>query len=148
MKNQRIDRRLLSNTIAGVILILLSFEASTAQVERIWLTYPSNKPDTLSINWETASPGNSVVRYGTTEEYDSTVTVPANTRLHQVKIPLSSGVPEYHYQVSTHDQQSPDYTFRYDPTDELRVAVVADWQGKPPLDKLLRRQHSSVADRR
>jgi hypothetical protein len=44
----------------------------------------------------------------------------------------------YHYSVSTGDQASPDATFKSYPTDVLRVAVVADWQGKPELDAIQR----------
>ena len=38
--------------------------------------------------------------------------------------------------VSTGDQTSPDATFRSYPTDVFRVAVVANWQGKPNLKAL------------
>ncbi len=137
MRTQYTIRKLLRSTLAGFALVLLFLGVSTAQVERIWLTHPTNKPDTLAINWETVLPGNSVVHYGTTEQYDSVVVVSENTRLHQVKIALSAGTPKYHYQVATNDQQSLDYTFPYYPTGELRVAVVADWQGKPALDKIV-----------
>ena len=39
----------------------------------------------------------------------------------------------YHYSVRTGNQASPDATFKAYPTDMLRVAVDADWQGKPDL---------------
>ncbi|MEM9675760.1 MAG: metallophosphoesterase family protein [Cyclobacteriaceae bacterium] len=122
-----------------VALVILAFfpENCTGQIERVWLTHPTNTPDKLSINWESARPGNAEVYYGDSEKYDSVVVVQENTKLHQVEISLSSEVDIYHYQVSSNGQKSADYTFKNYTGDELRVAVVADWQGKPNLDVLL-----------
>ncbi|MGB3585447.1 MAG: metallophosphoesterase, partial [Tunicatimonas sp.] len=133
MKYQRIP----SIVLVSFVLTLTMVEFSTAQVERIWLTHASNNPDKLSVNWESVTSGNAVVRYGASEEYDSVVTVEENTNLHQVEISLDPEVSVYHYQVSTNNQQSSRHTFKNYPQDELRVAVVADWQGKPNLDILL-----------
>jgi hypothetical protein len=36
------------------------------------------------------------------------------------------------------DQRSQDATFKGYPTDVLRVAVVADWQGKPNLSAIVK----------
>ncbi len=130
-------QRILSRALVSFVLTLTMVEFSTAQVERIWLTHPSSKPDKLSINWESVTPGNAVVRYGASEQYDSMITIEENTRLHQVEISLNPEVGVYHYQVSTNSQQSDNHTFKNYPKDELRVAVVADWQGKPNLDILL-----------
>lgn len=135
MENQR--PRLSGIFLASITLILVKFQFSAAQVERVWLTHPSSSSDKLSINWESTTAGNAEVRYGNSEKYDSVVTVEENTKLHQVEIMLSPEVDLYHYQVSTNDQKSADYTFKNYTDDELRVAVVADWQGKPNLDILL-----------
>jgi len=78
-------QRILSRALVSFVLTLTMVEFSTAQVERIWLTHPSSKPDKLSINWESVTPGNAVVRYGASEQYDSMITVEENTRLHPVK---------------------------------------------------------------
>lgn len=135
MKNQRLHWSAI--VLASFVLILVTVKFSTAQVERVWLTHPSNSSNRLSINWESTTAGNAEVRYGNSEKYDSVVIVEENTKLHHVEIVLSPEVDLYHYQVVTDDQKSADYTFKNYTGDELRVAVVADWQGKPNLDILL-----------
>ena len=95
-------------------------------------------PSKIVVNWETAKPGNSVVRFGLSQDYTETVAVEETVTLHHVEIPLAKRDTTYHYSVSTGDQTSGDATFKSYPTDVLRVAVVADWQGKPKLDAILR----------
>ena len=115
---------------------LLLGSSAQAQVERIWLTYRSNDPSKIVVNWTTKTPGDSKVRFGLTKDYGQQVVVPGKTTLHHVEIPLPKKGAVYHYSVSTGDQTSPDATFRSYPTDAFRVAVVANWQGKPNLTAL------------
>jgi hypothetical protein len=110
----------------------------TQQITRIWLIHKTNDPSKIVINWMTAEPGDSVVRYGQTSEYGETVRIDESTTLHHVEIPLSERDTTYHYSVSTGVQRSPDATFKAYPTDVLRVAVVADWQGKPALSAIVK----------
>lgn len=113
-------------------------QSAFGQIERVWLTHQSNDPSKLVVSWQTAKPGNSVVRFGLTKEYGQTVSVDEKVTLHHVEIPLAEKGKTFHYSVSTGDEQSPDATFKAYPTDTLRVAVVADWQTQPNLDALLK----------
>ena len=116
---------------------LLAASAS-GQVNRIWLTHKNNDPGRIVVNWETARPGNSVVRFGLSQDYTETVAGEETATLHHVEIPIPERDTTYHYSVSTGDQTSADATFKAYPTNVLRVAVVADWQGKPKLDAIQR----------
>lgn len=134
----------MTNRPAGIValaLLMLAWhvEPCRAAIERVWLTHRSNTPDRIVVNWQTERPGDSVVRYGPTAAYGQTVRVGEHVTLHQVEVPLGAardGV--VHYSVSTGDDASPDATFKAYPADVLRVAVVADWQGRPKLDAILR----------
>lgn len=119
-----------------LFLFTLAPQLVVAEIERIWLTHKSNDPSKIVVNWMTDEPGNSVVQYGLTKEYGETVRIDENTTLHHVEIPLKHRDTTYHYSVSTGDQRSADAMFKAYPTDVLRVAVVADWQGKPDLSAI------------
>jgi hypothetical protein len=106
---------------------------ASAQVERIWLTHRTNDPSKLVVNWTTKLPGDSKVRFGLTREYEREVVVPGSRTLHQVEIPLLKKDVLFYYAVSSGMQISVDAKFQGYPTDVLRVAVVANWQGKPDL---------------
>lgn len=123
-----------------LILFLWCFinQPAFGQIERVWLTHRTNDPSKLVVNWQTARPGNSVVRFGLSKDYGQTVTVEESVTLHHVEIPMTERDKPYHYSVSTGKESSPDATFKAYPTDILRVAVVADWQGQPKLDVLLK----------
>lgn len=118
------------------VSVLLSCSSAFAQVERVWLGHRSNDPGKLVVNWMTRQPGDSVVRYGRTAKYGHQVRVASNTAIHHVEIPLNESDGVYHYSVSTGDQSSKDATFKAYPTDILRVAVAADWQGLPDLSAI------------
>ena len=123
------------------ILLLLTLApqfAAAAEITRIWLTHKSNDPSKIVVNWMTDEPGESVIRFGLTGNYGETVRIDESTRLHHVEIPLKRRDAVYHYSVSTGDQRSADATFKAYPTDVLRVAVVADWQGKPDLSAIVK----------
>lgn len=119
-----------------LFLFTLAPQLAVAEIERIWLTHKSNDPSKIVVNWMTDEPGTSVVRFGLTKEYSETVRIDENTTLHHVEIPLKHRDTIYHYSVSTGNQRSTDATFKTYPTDVLRVAVVADWQGKPDLSAI------------
>jgi hypothetical protein len=120
------------------ICVLLSCSSAFAQVERVWLGHRSNDPSKLVVNWMTKEPGNSVVRFGRTAKYGHEVRVANNTTMHHVEIPLEESDGVYHYSVSTGNQSSKDATFKAYPTDVLRVAVAADWQGLPDLSAIMK----------
>jgi hypothetical protein len=103
------------------------------EITRIWLTHKTNDPSKIVVNWMSDKPGDSVVRYGLTEKYVQRVELNNDTTLHHVEIPLKHRDTTFHYSVSTGNQHSADMTFKAYPTDELRVAIVADWQGQPDL---------------
>lgn len=121
----------------SVAIFLLFPGLAFGQVERVWLTHKSKDPSKLVVNWQTKKSGNSEVRYGLTKDYGQKVTVDENATLHHVEIPLTEKDKTYHYSVTTGTDSSEDATFKAYPTDVLRVAVVADWQGKPKLDALI-----------
>jgi hypothetical protein len=119
-----------------LLLVLTSQITFGADIQRIWLTHRTNDPSKIIVNWMSDEPGDSVVRFGLTEMYGETVQIEEKTTLHHVSIPLQHRDAIYHYSVSTGEQHSKDATFKAYPTDVLRVAVVADWQGKPDLSAI------------
>jgi hypothetical protein len=87
--------------ILYIVAVLVLVCPSWAQVERIWLTHETNKPSEMVINWETVTPGHSIVLYGPTEKYEKSVRLEETTSLHHVNIPLSEQIDVYHYRVIT-----------------------------------------------
>lgn len=120
------------------LLTLTACQPGSAEIMRVWLTHRTTDPSKIVVNWETTAPGNSVVRYGLSQSVMETVAVDEAGTLHHVEISLAKRDATYHYRVSTGDQTSANATFKSYPTEVLRVAVVADWQGKPKLDAILR----------
>ncbi len=121
-----------------IVLTLAPCCAAAEDIERIWLTHKTNDPSKIVVNWMSDESGDSVVRFGLTAEYEETVRVDESTTMHHVEIPLHHRDAVYHYSVSTGDHRSADATFKAYPTDVLRVAVVADWQGKPDLSAIVK----------
>lgn len=119
-----------------VLLFLLLGSSAFAQVERVWLTHRTHDPSKLVVSWTTTQPGDSVVHFGTTTDYGHQVRVEGDRTLHHVEIPLSESDTTYHYAVSSGEQRSEDAAFKAYPTDVLRVAIVADWQGRPDLSAI------------
>jgi hypothetical protein len=128
-----------------IFLVLVAGRPAEAEITRIWLTHRTNDPSKVVVNWETVEPGNSVVRYAASspDDYGSslaqatTIEIDQNVTVHHVEIPLDQKDTVYHYTVSSGNENSPCGTFKSYPTDKLRVAVVADWQGKPNLDAII-----------
>ncbi len=105
-------------------------------IDRIWLGHRSHDPGKLVVNWMTKEAGDSVVRFGRTANYGQEIRVTNNTTIHHVEIPLEETGGVYHYSVHTGTQSSADAVFKAYPTDELRVAVAADWQRLPDLSAI------------
>lgn len=123
--------------LALFLLMFLSQIALSAEITCIWLTHKTNDPSKIVVNWMSDEAGDSVVHFGLRAEYDETVRIDEDTALHHVEIPLKHLDTVYHYSVSTGDQRSADASFKAYPSDVLRVAVVADWQGKPDLSAVM-----------
>lgn len=125
----------------GALLVtaaLVSPAAYGAEITRVWLTHRSNTPDRIVVNWTSKKPGDSVVRFGKTAKLEQRVRVAGERTLHHVEIPLKNAAAVWQYAVSTGDQTSKAATFKAYPTDVLRIAVVADWQGRPDLSAIMK----------
>lgn len=122
------------------LVLLFAAPCATAfgQIERIWLTHGESSPDSIVVNWTSARPGDSVVEFGPTSALGKVVRVDESATLHHVQIPLAGEAARWHYRVRSGDQVSEPASFKAYPQDELRVAVVADWQGKPDLSALVK----------
>lgn len=131
----RIARHLICAWLATSSTLQL---ASAAEITRLWLSHRSNDPSKVVINWQSPKPGNAVVRYGVESGPMQTVAVEENSALHHVEIDCSTHGVRYRYEVQTGDDRSQPTTLKSYPRDVLRVAVVADWQGKPKLDGIAR----------
>lgn len=119
-------------------LALVAGQAARAEIKRIWLTHQSPDPGRLVVNWETAQPGASIVRFGADRQTMQTIGSVPMVTLHHVEMPLGPPDTVTYYRVQTGDECSAVAAVRSLPRDGLRVAVVADWQSRPPLDALLR----------
>lgn len=121
--------------VALSCLTVLWAEPVAAQVERVWLTHRTPDPSRIVVSWTTKTPGDSVVRFGPTEEYGQEVRIPGETTLHHVEIPLVGQDGKCCWSVRTGSQTSAG-AFKTYPSDVLRAAIVADWQSLPNLDVL------------
>src|SRR5690606_5196652 len=113
-----------------IVGIFVAQSTAAGDIDRIWLTHKTNDPSKIVMNWTSDEPGDSVVRFGLSPEYGETVRVDESTTLHHVEIPLKHRDAVYYYSVSSGDQQSANATLKAYPSDVLRVAVVANWQGR------------------
>ncbi len=124
--------------LPALTLITLLPQTAQAEITRIWLTHRTSDPSKIVVSWESAQAGRSVVKFAAGQQPLQTVKLDDSVTLHHVEIPLVAAGAVYRYQVQTGDEQSTEATFKSYPTDELRVAVVADWQGKPKFDAILK----------
>lgn len=106
---------------------LFTCTLSAASIERMWLSHRSNEPNQIVVNWETETPGNSVVEFGPTAALGQKVIVEEKVTLHHVEIPLDFKDGVCHYHVRSGDDVSEVATFKNYPKDTLRVIIVADW---------------------
>jgi hypothetical protein len=122
-----------------VAILLLAGSGTFAQVERVWLTNSTNDTGRLMVNWTTKQPGNSIVHYGLTSQYGQSAESDAEaTTLHHVEIKIPAKDVIYHYSVASGHHSSSDATFKGNPTGELRVAIIANWQGNADLSSILK----------
>ena len=75
-----------------VCLALIATNAKEPSVDQIWLGHRSHEPGKLVVNWISKEPGESIVRFGRTDEYGQEVRIAKDTTLHHVKIPLAGRV--------------------------------------------------------
>ncbi|MGC4005648.1 MAG: hypothetical protein QM811_22020 [Pirellulales bacterium] len=109
-----------------------------AEFENTWLSYSGNTPDAIVVSWRTAKPCASIVEYGPDDTLGRSIVRLEPTTLHHVEIPLDDIALKLRYRVLDSDKQaSAIFTCVVDPGDEFRVAVVANWQGRPKLDALM-----------
>ncbi len=108
--------------------------AFAAPIERVWLTHASNDPSKIVINWETNTPGDSVVEFGTSEALGQRVNSSDEVTLHHVDIPLDQRDVLYHYRVRSGEDVSTVSTFKGYPSKDLRIAIVGDWGYAPSKD--------------
>ncbi|MBT3287593.1 MAG: right-handed parallel beta-helix repeat-containing protein [Victivallales bacterium] len=119
----------------AVLTALLACTLAPAQIQRVWLSTRSTTLASLTVNWETAAPGESVVEFGPTKACAQRLIGRTGSRRHHVDIPLPAKGPLF-YRVRTGPHRSePVLGPRFD-GDELRIAVVGDWSGIRPLPGL------------
>jgi hypothetical protein len=129
--------RLLLAALAFVA-VFANAQSARAEITRVWLSHRTSDPSKLVVNWESAQPGDSVVRFAADEKPFEEVSIDELVTLHHVEIPLAEKNTKYRYSVQTGKEQSAEATFKAYPTDVLRVAVVADWAGRPNLASLIK----------
>jgi hypothetical protein len=110
--------------VAALLAVALS--APAEDIHRIWLTHQTNDPSKLVVNWQTTEAGDSVVEFGDTDALGQNARHDEAVTLHHVEIPLARRDVDYHYRVRSGDSASSTHLFKGYPTNELRVAVVAD----------------------
>lgn len=123
-----------------LLVSLLGASSFGSTIERIWLTHASSDPSRIVINWETDTPGDSVVEFGTSPQLGQRAAVDEQVALHHVEIPLDHRDATHFYRVRSGAESSAIASFKGYPTQKLRVAIVGDWgfaQDKN-LDALLR----------
>ena len=117
--------------------LLAAAAVHAAEITRIWLTHRTHEPTSIVVNWETPEPGNSIVHAAGGDQPLVKYAVEEQVTLHAVSIPLIGNAKTFRYRVQTGADMSTEATFKAYAGDELRAAVVADWQGRPNLDGLL-----------
>ena len=124
--------------ILTALLVAKSYAAAedVRPISCVWLTHRTHDPSRIVVSWLSELPGDSTVRFGRSEQCEETIRVDGYATLHHVEIPLAMRDTVYHYRVSTGKQTSAPAKFKAYPTDVLRAAVVANWQGKPDLGAL------------
>jgi hypothetical protein len=124
--------------IALLCAILGWQTVAPGEIGPIWLTHKTNTPSKLCVNWLTTEAANSVVRFGPTSEVNESVRTEDLVTLHHLEIPFGEGEGELHYLVESGGERSVVAAVKRYGGAALRVAVVADWQGRPDLSTLVR----------
>lgn len=126
------------NITVQLLFSVLLCSSASAQIERVWLTHKSNHPNRIVVNWTTKEPGNSVVRFGLTNQYGDEKQIAGNRTLHHVEIPLLEKNTVYHYSVRTGEHRSQDAIFKAYPTEVLRAVVIGNWTKKSDISAIRR----------
>ena len=125
--------------LAALILVSAASAADSPAIQRIWLSFQREEPTHITVNWETAQPGNSEVTFGTSTQLGGKVFKDEQVTLHHVEIPIPEKDVTYHYQVGSGAETSAVHTFKGMPSKELRIAVVGDWGfAQPDLAALIK----------
>jgi hypothetical protein len=121
------------------LFLLLCSASEAATIQRIWLSFQRAEPTHLTVNWETAQPGDSEVSFGTSAALGGKVKKAEQVTLHHIEIPIPEKDVTYHYQVRSGAETSAVHTFKAMPSKELRIAVVGDWGfAQPDLAALIK----------
>lgn len=123
----------MKTTLLSLSLAVLT-TAAFAKVERVWMTHQSPDNSRIVISWETTTPGDSVVEFGTSPQLGESVKVDGSCTLHQVEIPIPQKDVVYHYRVRSGDQVSEVNTFKGYPSKLLRIAIVANIRADAKLN--------------
>ena len=75
-----------------VCLALIATNAKEPSVDQLLLGHRSHDPGKLMVNWISKEPGESIVRFGRTDEYGHEVRIADDTMMHHVEIPLAGRV--------------------------------------------------------
>lgn len=110
-----------------LLLLLALSSATAAPIERVWLSHASPEPSRIVVNWQTATPGNSVVEFGPGPDLGQRMELEAPTTHHQVEIPFEGRDGHLHYRVRSGDAVSEVFRCKTPPSQELRLAIVGDW---------------------
>lgn len=122
--------------------LLFLFALSVASISigddapRIWLTHRTNWPSHLTINWETPDAEVGQVQFGESPACEHRAEEKTRGRVHHVEVPLSK-LGDLYYRISTGGRLTDVYRVHGYSAEELKIAVVADWQSRPRLDALL-----------
>ncbi len=103
---------------------------------RIWLGMSRSLPSHVTVCWETGEALPGVVHYGSTEGCEQATELQVASARHEAEVPLPEQ-EDLFYRVQAGDQATPVYRVRNPTGKTLRVAVVADWQGKPDLSAVV-----------
>jgi hypothetical protein len=121
------------------LFLLLCSTTEAATIQRIWLSFQREEPTSITVNWETAQPGDSEVSFGTSAALGGKVAKAEQVTLHHIEIPIPEKDVTYHYQVRSGAETSAVHTFKAMPSKELRIAVVGDWGfAQPDLAALIK----------
>lgn len=122
-----------------LLFLLLCSTVKAATIQRIWLSFQRAEPTHLTVNWETAQPGDSEVSFGTSAALGGKAAKAELVTLHHVEIPIPEKDVTYHYQVRSGTETSAVHTFKGIPSQALRIAVVGDWGfAQPDLATLIK----------
>jgi len=108
------------------LLLLLAVTARAGEIHRLWLTHQTDQPQRLMVNWETSEPLDSIVEFGDTPALGQSVRRTKPVKLHHLEIPFVERNATIHYRVRSGPQSSAVHAVQCYPTEELRVAVIAN----------------------